>query len=191
MRILRASDYRSMPWKNGGGTTTEIVVSPAGAGLDDFDWRISMARVEAGGPFSIFSGIDRTLSILEGEGITLSIAGHETVELTRASEPLFFLADAATEATLPAGPITDLNVMTRRGRVRHTVRRLSLSEPLDFTTQATVTLVFCDEGVLQIGESPALALGARDTLWLDGAGQTLSLRPLAHATLFLISIQND
>ncbi|TIV75088.1 MAG: HutD family protein, partial [Mesorhizobium sp.] len=24
MRILRAADYRVMPWKNGGGTTTEI-----------------------------------------------------------------------------------------------------------------------------------------------------------------------
>ncbi|TIV74879.1 MAG: HutD family protein, partial [Mesorhizobium sp.] len=32
MRILRAADYRVMPWKNGGGTTTEIAVSPDGAG---------------------------------------------------------------------------------------------------------------------------------------------------------------
>ena len=41
MRILRAPDYRRMPWKNGGGETTEIAVFPAGAGLDDFDWRVS------------------------------------------------------------------------------------------------------------------------------------------------------
>ncbi|MFE0014538.1 HutD family protein [Mesorhizobium sp. NPDC059054] len=191
MRILRASDYRSMPWKNGGGTTTEIVVSPAGAGLDDFDWRISMARVEAGGPFSVFVGIDRTLSILEGEGMRLSIAGHDSVDLTRASEPLFFPADAATEATLAAGPITDLNVMTRRSRARHTVRRVSLSEPLDFTTEATATLLFCHKGSIQIGESPTVALGARDTLWLDEAGQTLWLRPQPHAVVFLIAIQND
>ena len=31
----------SMPWKNGGGETTEIAVSPPGAGLDDFDWRVA------------------------------------------------------------------------------------------------------------------------------------------------------
>ena len=61
MRILRAPDYRVMPWKNGGGTTTEVAVSPEGAGLDHFDWRISMARVEQDGPFSTFPGIDRTL----------------------------------------------------------------------------------------------------------------------------------
>lgn len=191
MRILRASDYRSMPWKNGGGTTTEIVVSPAGADLDDFDWRISMARVEAGGPFSVFAGIDRTLSILDGEGMRLAIAGREPVDLTRTSTPLFFPADAATDATLPAGPITDLNVMTRRGRVHHTVRRVSLSQPLDLATDTATTLVFCQEGSIQIGRSPALALGARDTLWLDGAGHALSLRPLPHAVLFLIAIQND
>jgi uncharacterized protein len=68
MRILRAENYRRMPWKNGGGLTAEIAVSPESAGLDDFDWRVSMARVEAGGPFSLFPGVDRTLSILEGEG---------------------------------------------------------------------------------------------------------------------------
>lgn len=191
MRILRASDYRSMPWKNGGGTTTEIVVSPAGAGLDDFDWRVSMARVEAGGPFSIFAGIDRTLSILEGEGIRLSIADHEPVDLTRASEPLFFPADAATDATLPAGPITDLNVMTRRGRAHHTVRRVALSQPLELTTETAATLVFCHEGSIQIGESPTLALGARDTLWLDEVGRVLRLRPQLQAVFFLIAIQND
>ncbi|MBN9235926.1 MULTISPECIES: HutD family protein [Phyllobacteriaceae] len=191
MRILRAADYRSMPWKNGGGVTTEIAVSPAGAGLDDFDWRISMARVEAGGPFSVFAGIDRTLSILEGEGMRLTIAGRAPVELTRASDPLFFPADAATDASLPAGPITDLNVMTRRGRARHGVRRLVLAKPFDFVSEAATTLLFCHQGSIAIGESSPVALDAHDTLWLDGASETLRLVPQPHAILFVIAIQND
>jgi len=62
MRIIRAADCLVMPWKNGGGTTTEIAVAPEGASLNDFDWRISMAHVGADGPFSSFPGIDRTLS---------------------------------------------------------------------------------------------------------------------------------
>ena len=62
--ILTASSYRRMPWKNGGGETVEIAVSPEGAALSEFDWRISMATVATDGPFSIFPGIDRTLSIL-------------------------------------------------------------------------------------------------------------------------------
>ncbi|RUU10282.1 HutD family protein, partial [Mesorhizobium sp. M7A.T.Ca.TU.009.01.3.2] len=83
MRILRAAEYRSMPWKNGGGVTTEIAVSPSGAGLDDFDWRVSMARVELSGPFSQFAGIDRTLAVLEGEGIVLEIASHPPTSINR------------------------------------------------------------------------------------------------------------
>lgn len=191
MRILRASDYRSMPWKNGGGVTTEIAVSPDGAGLEAFDWRVSMARVESGGPFSVFAGIDRTLSVLDGEGMRLSIAGRAPAELTRASEPLFFPADAATDATLPAGPITDLNVMTRRGRARHAVRRMTLSAPFDFNSEAATTLVFCHEGSFSVAESGSAVLGVRDTLWLDGPGQTIRLHPQPHAALFLIAIQND
>ena len=74
-------------------------------------WRASRAD----GPFSLFPGVDRTLAILEGEGLLLDIAGRAPVELTGASAPLSFPADAPTTASLIAGPITDLNVMTRRG----------------------------------------------------------------------------
>ena len=47
MRLLKRSDYRCMPWKSGGGETIEIAVDPAGAGLDDFDWRVSLAGSSA------------------------------------------------------------------------------------------------------------------------------------------------
>ena len=121
MRILRAENYRRMRWKNGGGETAEIAVSPEGAGLDDFDWRVSMARVEAGGPFSVFPGVDRTLSILEGEGMVLDIEGREPMTLTPLRLPTAFPRMPRPMRELIAGPITDLNVMTRRGRYEHKV----------------------------------------------------------------------
>ena len=66
MKIVRASEQRAMPWKNGGGITYEVAVFPAiSPSLDDFDWRVSMARVAADGPFSLFPGIDRSLAIVE------------------------------------------------------------------------------------------------------------------------------
>lgn len=123
LRILRARDYRRMPWKNGGGETVEIVVFPTEADLSAFGWRISMATVATDGPFSVFAAIDRTLSILEGEGMELDIAGRPPVVLTRTSEPLAFPADAATSARLVSGTIVDLNVMTRRGQWAHRVER--------------------------------------------------------------------
>ncbi len=112
-----------MPWKNGGGTTTEIIVSPEGSGLDDFEWRVSMARVEGSGPFSSFAGIDRTLAVLSGDGMALSIEGVGEKPLTPETAPLAFPADAPTTARLTSGPITDLNVMTRRGVFGHKLAR--------------------------------------------------------------------
>ena len=81
MRIIPAGSYRRMPWKNGGGETIEIAVSPEGATLDAFDWRVSMARVERPGPFSVFIGVDRTLALLDGEALALRIGNHAAIEL--------------------------------------------------------------------------------------------------------------
>ncbi|MGY6248657.1 HutD/Ves family protein [Bosea thiooxidans] len=125
MRIIRAADCKVMPWKNGGGTTTEIAVAPEGASLSDFDWRISMAHVGQDGPFSSFPGIDRTLSVLTGNGIRLAFGDGETAALDRATAPFFFAADRAVDGVLVDGAIDDLNVMSRRGAWSHSVKRLT------------------------------------------------------------------
>ena len=114
-----------MPWKNGGGSTTEIAIGPVGASLDAFDWRISMAQVASDGPFSMFDSIDRTLAVIEGSGMELTIGGEAPVVLGHASEPLSFPGDVPTTARLLAGDITDLNVMTRRGQFSHRVVRVT------------------------------------------------------------------
>jgi uncharacterized protein len=149
-RIIRAADCRRMPWKNGGGETTEIAVSPVGASLDGFDWRVSMARVEASGPFSSFAGIDRTLAILEGQGMVLEIEGREPSTLTVSADPLSFPADVPTFAELTGGPITDLNVMTRRGRLTHSVSRLDVAGPLAFAATAGTVLLLCVSGNVRV-----------------------------------------
>lgn len=188
MRILRAADYRVMPWKNGGGTTTEIAVSPEGASLDGFDWRVSMARVEGSGPFSSFADIDRTLSVLEGEGIVLDVAGQPAVRLTPASAPFAFPADLPTSAALIAGPITDLNVMTRRSRTLHSVERLTISQPVDITIQAGSTLVLCHKGEAVLPEAGSVRLGPLDTLLLGPNAPILKVEPARDTTLFVVRI---
>ena len=101
-RIIRAADGRAVPWKNGGGETIEIAVSPEGAGFADFDWRVSMARVAGDGPFSAFPGIDRTLTVLDGGVLHLSVGGREPVRLAPDSAPFSFAGDeeAIDEAEL-------------------------------------------------------------------------------------------
>src|SRR5512147_1621544 len=72
VRVLGPADYRTMPWKNGGGRTTEIAAAPRGADLAGFTWRISVAELERDGPFSAFPGVDRTLVLLAGNGMRLT-----------------------------------------------------------------------------------------------------------------------
>ena len=112
--VLRASDRVAVPWKNGGGVTGEVAVSPPGSGFENFDWRVSIAEIGAAGPFSRFLNIDRTLMVLKGR-LALEFDGGR-VELDPASPPFAFAGEAACNGTPIDGAVTDLNVMTRRGR---------------------------------------------------------------------------
>ena len=124
MKIIRAIDCRTTRWKNGGGSTTEIAIEPSGASLESFDWRISMAQVASDGPFSEFPGIDRTLAVISGSGLQLSIAGKPAMTLDRGSDPVQFPGDVASSARLLSGEITDLNIMSRRQRFSHRLLRV-------------------------------------------------------------------
>jgi environmental stress-induced protein Ves len=187
--ILRHDSYKRMPWKNGGGETVEIAVSPDGAGLADFDWRVSMATVATDGPFSVFSGIDRTLSILEGAGMTLFIERREPVLLTQGSDPLSFAADAPTSATLVDGAITDLNVMTRRGRYVHSVKRSAIDGRGELQLQAGIALLLCDHGSLRVDDADkSFSLSTRDCAVIgETSGRRIELS--GTASVFLIEIK--
>jgi hypothetical protein len=175
MRIIRAADCRTMPWKNGGGTTTEIVISPEGASLSDFDWRVSMAQVGADGPFSSFPGLDRTLCVLSGQGIRLAFGDGEAVTLDHTSAPFDFAADRAVDGVLIQGPIVDLNVMSRRGAWAHSVERLTGPGEHRIACGAILLLVTPDGGwsvndaALCAGDS-ALIQGQAEMSCLSGGG---------------------
>ena len=152
-----------MPWKNGGGETVELLVHPEGAGLGEFDWRISMARVAADGPFSVFPGVERTLTVLEGAGLDLAIDGGAPVRLGPASPPFGFPADRPCVGRLAAGPVTDLNVMTRRSRFSHAVARHDGTRPLPVVPEGGCLLVLCVAGEIRLADA---VLGPRDALVL-------------------------
>jgi environmental stress-induced protein Ves len=120
-RVIRSEDLVRVPWKNGHGTTAEVAAFPEGSSFDTFGWRISMADVASDGPFSVFPGIDRTLIVVEGDGIELDVEGV-TYALDKASPKLSFSGDDSTTGRLLSRPIRDLNVMTRRSQFRHRTR---------------------------------------------------------------------
>ncbi len=193
LRIIRAQDLRATPWKNGGGTTTEIAAAPPGASLAAFDWRISMARVATDGPFSVFEGIDRTLTVIAGDGMELAIAGRAPVMLGRSSPPVSFPGDVPTSARLTAGAITDLNVMTRRGRFTHQVLRLKQPSTCDVAAETAVAvLVAPDGGVTLSHDGHAATLEPGDAALVDCTGATtaaLRITPDAGSTCYLVLLQ--
>lgn len=130
-----AATLAPMPWKNGGGSTREVLSWPPGAGFDDFDWRVSLATIAAGGPFSLFPGIDRTIMLLEGPGVHLrSDDGSIDRALDEPWQPFAFAGEARVAATLLGGPSVDFNLMVRRGRLSARFSVLHASAELEVAT---------------------------------------------------------
>jgi environmental stress-induced protein Ves len=194
VRLLQAAGYRRMPWKNGGGETAEILISPEDAALDAFDWRISMARVASAGPFSSFAGVDRTLTVVDGGGLALTIAADAPRIVTPASAPLRFAADAVVHSVLVGGPVTDLNVMTRRGVYRHQVERVALASRVERQLAADTVLVFCSEGRFECaaeGQADGhghATLEARDTVILEPADARFTLTATRPGIALVVSV---
>jgi environmental stress-induced protein Ves len=186
--ILRAASYRRMPWKNGGGETREIAVSPPRASLDTLEWRISLATVASNGPFSTFGGITRTLSVIQGSGIELKVGATPAHKLLTTSEPCTFDGEAPASASLIDGPIVDLNVMSRRGRFRHQVTRVALSGSRELTTDAETTIVFCRAGALICSGTE---LQPEDCAIIEGASQAIQLSAARPADVYLIELYRE
>lgn len=168
MRLIRAADHAVSVWKNGGGTTREIAAYPAGASLDDFDWRLSMATVSSDGPFSSFPGIDRILTVISGE-MELAAPGHEGVALSPDCEPFAFQGEAPIHARVMAGPVIDLNLMVRRGRFTGLVRRSSIKPGVgERITPSGHSILFCEAGVIEVFSADRVVrLEGHDSMMLE------------------------
>ncbi|MEY0974246.1 HutD/Ves family protein [Providencia huaxiensis] len=108
-QILTTQDYRNMPWKNGQGSTLELARSH-GEGLDDFDWRVSIADVKTAGAFSFFQNRQRIIGVLEGGGLILHVDKNPAVTLQQ-KEFFAFNGDSEVYAELIQGAIRDFNVI--------------------------------------------------------------------------------
>jgi hypothetical protein len=176
------------PWKNGGGSTTEIAIAPPGAALDAFEWRISLATIAASGPFSAFPGIDRTLALVGGPGVVLEIGDEGRFVLSEDEPIVEFAGESQVVATVGAGATTDFNVMTRRASCHHRLGRRVLSGISEFAPRGDVTIVFLAEGESLSVSSDSERIGLvrydavvfdTDTVWTFETGQ---------ATVYVVDI---
>ena len=193
--LLRGVDLVATPWKNGGGVTREVAAFPAGAGLDAFVWRVSIADVAQAGPFSRFDGIDRTLVLLSGAGMLLDEAQGPTHALTQALDIARFAGEAAIDARLVDGATRDFNLMVRRGAATGEVEvwrgegehRASAASTRHLS--ADVVLLFCAAGSLEVtlGDAAPLTLVTDDTLQID-APEALACKLSGEGALLAIRL---
>lgn len=178
LTLLPAATRTRKPWKNGGGVTTDVLVVPESAGLDDFVARISIAEVATSGPFSRFAGIDRTTALLAGAGFDLTIGGLPH-RLAAGDAPLSYPGDVPAEAVLIDGASTDLNVMTRRGRMTHRLERVVLEADASTALPAGCILLWqaghgavaADGVMLRPGPLDAVRVDAPATVRADSAAR--------------------
>ncbi len=100
------------PWRNGGGTTRELLAWPA---AEAWALRLSVATIASSGPFSAWPGVARHFVVLSGAGVDLRWPGHRVI-LVPGDEPLSFDGAEAPDCRLLDGTTEDLNLMIARGR---------------------------------------------------------------------------
>lgn len=152
MRIVKPAEHRVMPWRNGGGTTREILVEPAGDAR--FLHRVSIADVASDGPFSRFEGYDRHILVLEGEGMTIDMGPHGVLDLRTPRVPRSFSGDWEVTGALVRGPVKDFNLIACRARATSSLEVVTLSAPLTLAAAAgDACIVHVCEGALEGAET--------------------------------------
>lgn len=181
MRLQRfdRTTLTATPWKNGGGTTREIACWPQGAGMDDFQWRLSIATIAASGPFSAFPGVDRIITLLDGPGVRLATSdGAIDHALTRPLEPFPFPGEAEIHGTVLGEASSDLNVMTRRSLLRAQWQVLRAPASIDAAVHGMLLAVQGSWHAYAAGSGAEHRLEPGQGGWWAGENQAWRLAPM-------------
>jgi environmental stress-induced protein Ves len=143
--VVRAEDVAPQPWPNGGGTTCELLRAADGS------WRISLAEIVADGPFSVFAGQHRLLTVVDGPVLSLEVDGETHV--VEPQRPFAFAGDAEVVASVPEGPVRALNVIADPGVTAYvTVLELGRSSTLPLADdQAAYVVTGAERDALVVG----------------------------------------
>lgn len=166
LTLINAADIAPQRWRNGGGWTRELLTWPAGN--PDWQLRISLATINAPGPFSTYPGIKRVLALVSGAGLLLTVDGHQH-RLVPDSDPLHFDGSAVVHAVPLAGASSDLNLMSASG---HAELLRAASAVAWFSAAAQRGLYSAVAGTLHTGAGTAaapLAVPAHSLVWLSQA----------------------
>jgi environmental stress-induced protein Ves len=162
-QLIHAGEVAPQPWRNGAGRTRELLTWPAGP--QPWQLRISLAEISRDGPFSLYPGIERWISVIEGAGVRLLLEGREH-RLDCDSKPLRFDGALPVSCTLIDGPGTDLNLMHAGGRAAMIAAHSAVAWISALPQRGLFTRT---AGLWSAGDAQALHVPAHCLLWLDEA----------------------
>lgn len=133
--IISPEKFKTIPWKNGLGETTELAINEGGS-LSNFDWRLSIATVTEDGVFSDFSDYSRNLVLISGQGIRLKHDGDKVDQLDKLLDMASFDGGCITFGKLTSGTIKDFNIMTKKSTYHAKVDRYINEQSITLETDA-------------------------------------------------------
>ena len=116
LTIIKPEQFKTIPWKNGLGHTTELAINDGG-NLEYFDWRLSIASVVNEGEFSNFSNYQRNLVLISGNGLTLDHQNGQVDKLVNLLDIAHFDGGCKTLGSLSNGAIKDFNIITNKEKI--------------------------------------------------------------------------
>ena len=129
MHVIRSASLPVSRWHNGAGRKADIATGEG--------WLVGFAWLDEDAPFSGLHGFDRTITLVQGPGFTLDIAGRPKLVVDAPFQPAAFDGGAPTVCRI-AGPSRVMNVMTDRSQFRHTVTVSEPATPLTLPAESAV-----------------------------------------------------
>lgn len=177
--LIRRSDRRRVPWKNGAGAT-EVIATADG---DSPAWRVSVADIGPGRTtFSSFPGVNRVFTVIGDHGVALEWDCC-TVDLAPLA-PFGFDGELGPDC-VAAGPTNAFNVMVEAATTAAHVVPHHLARSGVLTDPDAVTVIYVHRGSLASGDLAATAgdclFVARQSVEAAGTATILvaTIKPLA------------
>ncbi len=185
MMLIPLDRQTEMPWKNGGGTTREIWKVEDAAGVL---WRASIATIHQSGPFSLFEGSDRVITLIAGNPVALDFDDGEHLTLEMFT-PQTFSCDRPVSATID-GTSHDLNLIWRREavKVKHEARTLRGTTAMQLPPAHWHLIVACDGTMVVDAGGATETLKSGEALLFDRTGDagTLDLALLSNSGVVIV-----
>ncbi len=167
--IIPREQQTEQRWRNDGGSTREIARSGA---TENFDWRASVARIDASGPFSTFADCLRFSTLLDGGPLTLVAEDSPPITFDPRMRAFSYRGDEARSALLLGTHAELFNLIIRPDTVdAQLLPRPLVGSMVLFCQPGTCWLVYLVSGSaeLRVGEQ-RWSLASGDAALIDASG---------------------